>query len=102
MEEKHTAEKKSAVSETTKDTSGLATASLVLGLVGMVAWILPIIGFPVQVVGLVFSIKGRTSVKKKMATAGMILCIIGLVFTLLNAVAGAYLASTGQYDMLTQ
>lgn len=75
---------------------GKATASLVLGIVGLIAWLLPLVGFPVTIVGLVMGVQGRNGEKKGMATAGMVLSIIGLVLCVINAVLGAYFGVTGQ------
>ncbi len=75
---------------------GKAIASLCLGLFGLVAWFLPIIGFPVTITGLVLGIKSLKGMRKGMATAGIVLCIIGLVATTANAAIGAYLGATGQ------
>ena len=74
-----------------------ATASMVLGIIGMVAWVIPIIGFPIQIVGLVYGIKAKNSSQNGRAIAGIVLCIIGLVFSTANAIYGAYLGATGQY-----
>lgn len=68
---------------------GAATASMVLGIIGLIAWLLPLIGFPVNIVGLVL---GLTQGKHKTFTtakAGVIMSIIGLVLTVINSVAGA-------------
>ncbi len=71
--------------------SGMSVASMVLGISGLIAWILPLIGFPVTIAGLILGISGRKKGGKGMATAGIVLCIITLVLTLCNSVAGAYI-----------
>ncbi len=68
---------------------GLAIASMVLGIVGFVAWCLPIVGFPVTIVGLILGIVAISRGTKGMAVAGVVMCAITLVFTLINSVAGA-------------
>ena len=75
----------------------MVTASFVLGLVGIIAWFIPLIGFPVTIVGLVLSIKGRSKSpeKKSLATAAMVLNIIFLSLTLINSAIGAYRGATG-------
>ena len=75
----------------------MVTASFVLGLVGIIAWLIPLIGFPVTIVGLVLSIKGRSKSpeKKSLATAAMVLNIIFLSLTLINSAIGAYRGATG-------
>ena len=80
--------------------SGKATASLVLGILGMICWLLPIIGLPVTIVGLVMGCKGLDSSNRGIAMAGVILSVIGLVATIINAAWGAYLGVTGQHPLL--
>jgi hypothetical protein len=75
---------------------GRAIASLCLGLFGLIAWFLPIIGFPVTITGLVLGIKSLSGPRNGMATTGIVLCIIGLVLSTANAAIGAYLGATGQ------
>ena len=79
-----------------KEKKGLSIAALVLGLVGLLAWILPIIGLPVGVVGLVLGIVGIKKGARKRAVAGIVLCIISLVLTIANASIGAYMGYKGQ------
>ena len=67
-----------------------ATTGLVLGLVGIIAWLLPLAGYPVTICGIVFSAKGMKSQNGKgKATAGLVLSIIFLVFTFINSAIGA-------------
>lgn len=80
----------------TQDHSGKATASLVLGIIGLIAWIIPLFGAPITIVGLVLGSIGMKSSKRGMATAGLVMSIIGLVATLINSAIGAYLGATGQ------
>lgn len=85
-----------AYSGVVQDQSGKATASLVLGCVGLLAWILPIIGLPVTIIGVVMGSKGLKSSSRGMAIAGIVLSSIGLLLSLANAAWGAYLGATGQ------
>ena len=79
-----------------KDKRGAAIASLVLGINSLWAWLLPIAGFPVAILGLLMGIVGRKSAMKKLAMAGLILSIIGLVATIVNSAIGAYQGATSQ------
>jgi len=79
-----------------KTGSGGAIASLVLGIFGVFAWLIPLIGYPVTIIGLILGIKGRKSDKRGMATAGMVLSIIFLVLSIINSAIGAYMGATGQ------
>ena len=79
-----------------QDLSGKATTSMVLGLVGIVAWLLPIIGLPVTITGLVFGIRARNSAGRSKAIAGIVLCSIFLTASVVNAAIGAYMGATGR------
>lgn len=80
--------------------SGKAIASLVLGIIGMIAWFIPLFGAPITIVGLILGMRGLNSEGRGMAMTGMILSIIGLVLTIINASIGAYLGATGQHPLL--
>lgn len=75
---------------------GMSIASMVLGICGFVAWCLPLIGYPVTVVGLILGIVGMKKGGKGMAIAGIVMCSITLALTLCNSFLGAYLGATGQ------
>lgn len=66
-----------------------AKVGFILGLVGIVAWIIPLFGYPVTIVGIVFSCLGLKSSKKKLAVTGLVLSIIFLAATLINSVIGS-------------
>jgi len=76
--------------------NGKATTSLVLGIIGLIAWFIPLIGAPITIIGLIFGIKGLKSLKRGVAIAGIVLCSIGLFATVVNASIGAYQGATGQ------
>lgn len=80
--------------------NGKAIAALVLGILGLGAWCLPILGAPVTIVGLVLGCKALNSPARGMAMAGVVLCIIGLVLTIANAAVGAYMGATGQHPLV--
>ena len=66
------------VEENQKKSSGKATASLILGIISLVAWLLPLIGYPVSIVGF--------------SKVGIILSAIGLGITAINSIAGVIIA----------
>jgi hypothetical protein len=76
--------------------SGQATASLILGILALFAWCLPILGLPVTITGLVLGIKNLQAPNRGAAIAGIVLNVIGLVLSLVNAGIGAYMAISGQ------
>ena len=73
-----------------------ATASLVLGILSLIAWLLPIAGYPISIIGIVFGAKNLKSEQSGMATAGLILSIIGLCLCVINSALGAYMGASGQ------
>ncbi len=77
-------------------TSGAATASLILGVLSLVAWCVPIIGIPLQITGLVLGLKSRQAANRSSAIAGIWLASIGLVLSLANAALGAWMAISGR------
>jgi len=74
-----------------------AIVGISLGGVGMIAWFLPVCGFPVTIAALVFSLLGMKSpARKTLAIIGVALAGVGLVLTVISAAFGAYLGATGQ------
>ena len=69
-----------------------AIAGLVLGITSLLAWLLPLLGYPVSIVGIIMGALGKKSEKKHIAIVGLVLAIIGLVLTLGNSAYGVYLA----------
>ena len=71
-----------------QEKTGFSTASMVLGICGFIAWLLPLIGYPVTIVGIVLGAVGVRKGGKKRAIAGIICSGITLVLTILNSAAG--------------
>lgn len=66
-----------------------ANLGFILGLISIVAWFIPLFGYPVSICGIVFSSKGlKSTLSKGKATAGLILSIVFLIFTLINSILG--------------
>ena len=66
--------------------SSMPTVSLVLGIISLIAWLLPLVGYPISIVGLVFGVKYR--MLSGNARAGMVMSIIGLCLTVINSFLG--------------
>lgn len=79
-------------SQPTEEKIGFSVASLVLGIVGLLAWCLPLLGFPITIAGLVLGILGIKKGGKVMAIIGIVLSAITLLLTLGNSILGAVLA----------
>jgi len=68
-----------------------APVGFILGLVSIIAWILPLAGYPVTICGIVFSakqLKSSDSSAKTMAIIGLVLSILFLVVTCINSFLG--------------
>jgi len=76
--------------------------SLGLGIFGLVAWLIPILGLPVSIVGLVFGVKALKRAKIGLAVAGIVLCSLGIGLSAFNAGLGVYLNATGQGSATSQ
>lgn len=76
---------------------GKSIASFVLGLVGIVAWILPLIGYPVTITGLILGCIARKNEKNAFSLTGIILCSITLGITLINSIMGVIMALSLYY-----
>lgn len=80
------------------DRSTLAIISLVLGVLGLCAWLFPLCGIPITVVGAVLGGLSLKSQRRGMAIAGLILCGVALLLALCNAAFGAYMGLSGQFN----
>ena len=65
--------------------NGAATAGLVLGIISLVAWLIPLISLPVCIIGLIQSIRGVKSQNRAAANGGIVMNIIGMVATIVHA-----------------
>lgn len=74
---------------TRKPGAGYGVSALVLGIVGMVAWYIPIFGVPINVLGLLLGHKGIKHVGQWMALTGIVLCVMGFGLSLSNVLYGA-------------
>lgn len=78
-----------------KKNSVQATASLILGIVSLLACIIPLPiplpRYPCSIIGLVLGIVGKKKKAGGIATAGIVLSSIGLACTLINNIVGTML-----------
>lgn len=86
----------SGQNEIKNNKKGMAVASLVLGIIGLIAWIIPLVGFPIAITGLVLGIIGIKKGGKGMAIAGIVLASICLIATTANSAIGFYMGYNGQ------
>ena len=73
------------VEENQKKSSSKATASLILGIISLVAWLLPLIGYPVSIVGLCLACCMMFGKKIKMngIISDICSCMIMTIFTMI-------------------
>lgn len=75
------------------DTSRYAKMALAFGIVGLVLFCIPYVGIMFGILALIYANKGKTSVKKGMATAGMVCGIlaiaIAVIIIILNVIGYA-------------
>lgn len=64
---------------------------LVLGIVGLVTWLIPIIGIIVSVIGIVLSLKSLKIIKCKAYKIILGLNIVGVIATIANFAIGLYI-----------
>lgn len=83
--------------KTQQPASGKSIASFVLGLVGIIAWLIPLFGYPVTITGLVLGILARKTEKNGFSLAGIILSAITLAITLINSILGAIMVLSMYY-----
>jgi hypothetical protein len=69
-----------------------ADISLALGILSMLAWCLPIVGFPLSATGLVYGLKSPDSSGRATAIVGIVLNTVGLFLSVANGALGAYMA----------
>lgn len=71
--------------------STLASISRTLGLIGLGAWLLPVVGLPITFLGLVIGVVSFKDGENSRSLRATLLCALGLVLTLANAAAGMYI-----------
>ncbi len=72
-----------------KKNGGKAIVAVVLGIMGLIAWFIPIIGLPLTLVGIIMGLLGLKSYRRKAAITGTILSSVGFLASLVNAILGA-------------
>jgi hypothetical protein len=68
-----------------------SVVAMILGLVGLLAWCLPIVGLPVGAGALIFGLRSLKSEGRTMALVGVVLGSLCLALSLANAILGAIL-----------
>ena len=69
--------------------SSKGTGCLILGIIGLFAWFIPIIGYAISIPGLVMSIKEmKNGNKQTKVVLGLVFCALCLVASLINSILG--------------
>lgn len=66
------------------------------GIGSLFAWLIPLVGYPISIIGIVKASKALKNGEPG-ATTALVLSIIGLVLTVINSAIGAYMGATGSY-----
>jgi hypothetical protein len=72
--------------------TGKATASLVLGILSIFGALVPLIGLPLSIVGLVMASRGMRSSRAGQARAGLVLSLVGIALSAIVFVVGVAVA----------
>ncbi|QQE10427.1 DUF4190 domain-containing protein [Planctomycetota bacterium] len=99
MTEQHPQE--NVPSSTNDDGRGFAVSSLVLGVLGLICSCVPIGGLPMSIIALVLGSMAKKRGQDGMATAGIVLGIIGIVFAIAAMIFGGYEAIVEQQQSNT-
>jgi len=74
---------------------------VIFAVLGLVLWLIPLIGLPIAIVGLILTVKRRASQPDKY-TVSFVLLILALCLSVVNAGIGAYMGATGQHAMVNK
>ena len=77
--------------------SVLALVAFIIGLLSLCAWLLPLCGAPLTVMGLILALLARRSPYPHVVLAAVVLCLLGLAATIISAALGLQAALSGQY-----
>lgn len=74
----------------------LAIASLVVGVFNLCAWLIPLCGCPLSLVGIGLGAVSVQSSKRNLAVIGIVLSALALLLAICNSIIGAYLGANPQ------
>ena len=69
-----------------------SSAALILGTLSLIFWLLPILGIPVSIVGIVLSSDARRGPRPELGRTALVLSTVGLGLAALNSIGGVLLA----------
>lgn len=67
-----------------------AILSIIFGLIGIILWLVPMIGIIICFIGVFLGIKGFNNTSKNIAVSGIVINSIGLILTILRSGFVAY------------
>lgn len=71
--------------------------SLVFGITGFIAWILPLLGYPISIFGLILSCSSKKKERNNYNRFGFIFSLIALFLTLANSIVAVVLTCKKLY-----
>lgn len=78
----------------------MARASVIIGIIMLAGWLLPFIGFPLAITGIILGALGLNSARRDLGRAGIFLNSLGLGITFINLAISLYLLLTGRINPL--
>ncbi len=76
----------------------VARNSVKIGIVMLIAWVIPLLGIIFAVIGLVLGITSFSSKKEDLARAGILLNSLGLFLAIINLSVSIYFLFSGDFD----
>jgi len=76
----------------------MARSSVKIGIIMLLAWIIPLVGLLLAIVGLILGIQDRNGSRPDLARAGIFLNSLGLFLAILNITISSYLVFSGIID----
>ncbi len=76
----------------------MARNSVKIGIVMLIAWVIPLLGILLAIIGLVIGIASVPSSRQDLARAGVFLNSLGLALSLINLTVTIYFLLSGDFD----
>jgi hypothetical protein len=88
-------------SELTTPEMPTSNKPVIMATLGLIFWLIPLIGLPISIIGLVITIKRRAAAPKKYVVS-YVLLIVALCLSVMNMGIGAYMGMIGQNKLVNK
>jgi hypothetical protein len=79
----------------------MARSSVKIGIIMLIAWVIPVVGVVLAVVGLILGAMDRSGTRPDLARAGIFMNSLGLFLAVINISVSLYLFMSGAIDPFT-